>query len=101
MQLPHRDPQFVHSSKVNDGICDCCDGSDEWMGQPVPSFMRLNGKDTVLVYDCTILVCVCVCACVCVCVCELAFGINCDYCSVRGIYRNFETISGAIFFSEI
>ncbi|XP_065363262.1 uncharacterized protein LOC135956639 [Calliphora vicina] len=23
---------FVHSSRVNDGICDCCDGSDEWKG---------------------------------------------------------------------
>nr|CCA24761.1 glucosidase 2 subunit beta putative [Albugo laibachii Nc14] len=23
--------QEVHSSKVNDGICDCCDGSDEWL----------------------------------------------------------------------
>ncbi|XP_018783505.1 PREDICTED: uncharacterized protein LOC108965497 [Bactrocera latifrons] len=22
---------FVHSSRVNDGICDCCDGSDEWL----------------------------------------------------------------------
>lgn len=21
----------VHSSKVNDGVCDCCDGSDEWL----------------------------------------------------------------------
>jgi len=20
----------VFSSRVNDGICDCCDGSDEW-----------------------------------------------------------------------
>ena len=49
MQLPHRDAQFVYSSKVNDGICDCCDGSDEWVGQPVPSFMRLDGKDSVLV----------------------------------------------------
>uniref|UniRef100_A0A1A9W6P2 Glucosidase II beta subunit N-terminal domain-containing protein n=1 Tax=Glossina brevipalpis TaxID=37001 RepID=A0A1A9W6P2_9MUSC len=23
---------FVFSSRVNDGICDCCDGSDEWEG---------------------------------------------------------------------
>ncbi|XP_005186293.1 glucosidase 2 subunit beta-like [Musca domestica] len=23
---------FVPSSRVNDGICDCCDGSDEWLG---------------------------------------------------------------------
>jgi len=49
VQLPHRDAQFIYSSKVNDGICDCCDGSDEWVGQPVPSFMRLDGKDSVSV----------------------------------------------------
>lgn len=23
--------QFIHSSRVNDGICDCCEGSDEWL----------------------------------------------------------------------
>ena len=22
----------VYSSRVNDMICDCCDGSDEWLG---------------------------------------------------------------------
>ena len=27
--LPHR-PTQVFSSRVNDGVCDCCDGSDEW-----------------------------------------------------------------------
>ncbi|KAK7502961.1 hypothetical protein BaRGS_00005910 [Batillaria attramentaria] len=43
-RIPQRGPQFVHSSKVNDGICDCCDGSDEWAGQEVPPLMRLKGK---------------------------------------------------------
>ena len=23
-------PTWIFSSRVNDGICDCCDGSDEW-----------------------------------------------------------------------
>ena len=27
--LPHKSKQ-VFSSRVNDGLCDCCDGSDEW-----------------------------------------------------------------------
>ena len=27
--LPHKSAQ-VFSSRVNDGLCDCCDGSDEW-----------------------------------------------------------------------
>ena len=25
-------PKLLPSSRVNDGICDCCDGSDEWTG---------------------------------------------------------------------
>ena len=43
VQVPQEDAQFVYSSKVNDGICDCCDGSDEWAEQPVPSPMELKG----------------------------------------------------------
>lgn len=43
-QLPGFPTQFVTSSKVNDGICDCCDGSDEWFGALVPDFMRIEGK---------------------------------------------------------
>lgn len=27
--------QYLPSSRVNDGICDCCDGSDEWKKQTV------------------------------------------------------------------
>ena len=46
VQVPQEDAQFVHSSKVNDGICDCCDGSDEWAEQPVPSPMELKGIHT-------------------------------------------------------
>lgn len=23
-------PQYVYNSRVNDGVCDCCDGMDEW-----------------------------------------------------------------------
>jgi len=27
---PKTGPEWILSSRVNDGICDCCDGSDEW-----------------------------------------------------------------------
>ena len=30
-------PKILPSSRVNDGICDCCDGSDEWTGPLYPS----------------------------------------------------------------
>lgn len=33
--------EFVPSSRVNDGICDCCDGSDEWAQVRLPT--RLDG----------------------------------------------------------
>jgi hypothetical protein len=33
--------EFVLSSRVNDGICDCCDGSDEWAQIHLP--IRLEG----------------------------------------------------------
>lgn len=33
--------EFVLSSRVNDGICDCCDGSDEWAEIRLP--IRLAG----------------------------------------------------------
>jgi len=26
-------PRNIPSSRVNDGICDCCDGSDEWKNE--------------------------------------------------------------------
>jgi hypothetical protein len=34
-------PEYVPSSYVNDGICDCCDGSDEWAQIRLP--FRLEG----------------------------------------------------------
>lgn len=27
----NRHPISIPNSRINDGICDCCDGSDEWM----------------------------------------------------------------------
>ena len=36
--LSHLKRQWIPSSRVNDGICDCCDGSDEWkLSQPLES----------------------------------------------------------------
>ncbi|CAE8633288.1 unnamed protein product, partial [Polarella glacialis] len=32
------DASYVYASRVNDGVCDCCDGSDEWRaGQSLPA----------------------------------------------------------------
>uniref|UniRef100_A0A1B6HK90 Glucosidase II beta subunit N-terminal domain-containing protein n=1 Tax=Homalodisca liturata TaxID=320908 RepID=A0A1B6HK90_9HEMI len=30
-------PKSIPSSRVNDGVCDCCDGSDEWNGFQLPN----------------------------------------------------------------
>ncbi len=35
------DGKVIRSSRVNDGICDCCDGSDEWNGEPIDGFVPL------------------------------------------------------------
>lgn len=32
IRYPTGEFQCISSHKVNDGICDCCDGSDEWSG---------------------------------------------------------------------
>ena len=83
VQLPHRDVQFVHSGKVNDGICDCCDGSDEWRGQTVPPHMRLNGKYSTYCFDQLQFVCIHMCVCVCVvCVCVCVVCVWCVYACV-------------------
>ncbi|KAF4521789.1 hypothetical protein B566_EDAN012294 [Ephemera danica] len=36
---------WVPSLKVNDGICDCCDGSDEWKNVTLPQRFRLSEND--------------------------------------------------------
>ena len=36
---------YLASSRVNDGICDCCDGSDEWKGVTIPPDLKLPGED--------------------------------------------------------
>lgn len=38
----------IPASMVNDGICDCCDGSDEWLNkthQFIPPISQLNLKN--------------------------------------------------------
>jgi len=32
------------SSRVNDGICDCCDGSDEWQQIHLPEHIAVHGS---------------------------------------------------------
>ena len=34
--------QYLPSSRINDGICDCCDGSDEWKKQTVRGDVLTN-----------------------------------------------------------
>ncbi len=31
--FPGHVPRVLQSSRVNDGICDCCDGADEWANE--------------------------------------------------------------------
>lgn len=38
---PTQDAKWVSGSKVNDGICDCCDGSDEWRNVTLPESVQL------------------------------------------------------------
>lgn len=44
-QNPDIEPQFIPGSRVNDGVCDCCDGSDEWTGISVFSGIHLTGEN--------------------------------------------------------
>ena len=34
----------IPASRVNDGVCDCCDGSDEWQGLQMFFGVHLTGK---------------------------------------------------------
>jgi len=36
-------PRWLTSSRVNDGICDCCDGSDEWLHIKLPDHVAVHG----------------------------------------------------------
>ena len=36
---------LLPSSRVNDGICDCCDGSDEWAAKISPAFRHLDRQE--------------------------------------------------------
>ncbi|XP_065339575.1 uncharacterized protein LOC135939229 isoform X2 [Cloeon dipterum] len=36
---------WIPSGRVNDGICDCCDGSDEWQNITVPTRLRFSEDD--------------------------------------------------------
>ncbi|CAB3363948.1 Hypothetical predicted protein [Cloeon dipterum] len=36
---------WIPSGRVNDGICDCCDGSDEWQNITVPARLRFSEDD--------------------------------------------------------
>ncbi len=42
-QLSWSDARWVPTGLVNDGVCDCCDGSDEWAGLPFPPRVRVAG----------------------------------------------------------
>jgi len=36
-------PRWLTSGRVNDGICDCCDGSDEWQQIRLPPHIAVHG----------------------------------------------------------
>ena len=42
---------WVPSSHVNDGICDCCDGSDEWSNDTVMDNIKFKGKPATIMFD--------------------------------------------------
>ena len=42
-QNSEQPPQQILGSRVNDGVCDCCDGSDEWAGTQVYGGVHVKG----------------------------------------------------------
>lgn len=34
----------IQSSRVNDGVCDCCEGSDEWLNVTLPLVFSASQK---------------------------------------------------------
>lgn len=38
---------FIPSSRINDGICDCCDGSDEWLPDKNGNSYKFCGRITI------------------------------------------------------
>ena len=41
---------WVPSSHVNDGICDCCDGSDEWRNDTVMDNIKFKGQPVTITF---------------------------------------------------
>ncbi|WAR16282.1 hypothetical protein MAR_030876 [Mya arenaria] len=46
-QPPDMSVMYLPGSRVNDGVCDCCDGSDEWGGVKVSSGVHFTGSHPV------------------------------------------------------
>ncbi len=36
------DAALIYTSRVNDGVCDCCDGSDEWGAEQRAAWLKNN-----------------------------------------------------------
>lgn len=47
-QVDVNDLMSILSSRVNDGVCDCCDGSDEWKHVIMSAHDRLNSEQLSL-----------------------------------------------------
>lgn len=43
--------QVIPSSRVNDGICDCCDGTDEWAGNFMTNVLPLSVQKKLGTYQ--------------------------------------------------
>ena len=41
---------WVPSSHVNDGVCDCCDGSDEWSNDTVMDNIKFKGQPATITF---------------------------------------------------
>ena len=45
--------RYIFASRVGDGICDCCDGSDEWQDEGCKDVCEEPERDIVIVLQVT------------------------------------------------
>ncbi|KAF2364377.1 Glucosidase II beta subunit N-terminal, partial [Trinorchestia longiramus] len=47
----HGFPESLPSTFVNDGVCDCCDGSDEWSKHSLPVTFALDRQNKIGIHQ--------------------------------------------------
>ena len=45
------DAALIYTSRVNDGVCDCCDGSDEWAAEQRAAWCKYNDYNGTISLD--------------------------------------------------